>query len=142
MNAWWFHPTEFDCVVDQVLKQLNQLGGVTQDSWKACALNIIRNVKNHLLFFFMGLVSDLLLFTLLHIYPQVFASYLINIFEVEALGLVIIGGFTTITTSATLYLANTCDISHSYPYDCFSHLPIPLLTVFIFSALKLLIDPL
>ncbi len=52
----------------------------------------------------MGLVSDLLLLTLLYIYPQVFASYLINMFGVETLGLVIVGGFTTIATSAAILL--------------------------------------
>ena len=45
----------------------------------------------------MGLVSDLLLFSLSDICPQTFASYLIKIFGEEDRGLVIVGGFTTIT---------------------------------------------
>ena len=45
----------------------------------------------------MGLVFDLLLFSLSDICPQAFASYLINMFGVKTLSLVIIGGFTTIT---------------------------------------------
>jgi len=49
----------------------------------------------------MGLVSDLSLLALLYIYPQVFASYLINIFGEENRGLVIVGSFTTITGFGT-----------------------------------------
>jgi hypothetical protein len=54
---------------------------------------------------FLILVIDLLSFTLLNMYPEVFPKFLIDYLESEALGLAMVGGFlTAIVISVALLL--------------------------------------